>query len=104
MSIALAGYPFLGPYSSTAALENRSGVYAILTPTQNGRYKVLDVGESHAVRERVESHERTSCWQRNATRRGIRYAAYYTPHLQQPGRKKIEEKIREKYDPPCGER
>ena len=102
MAIEILGYTFVGPYDSTTSLEDRSGVYAILTPTSADRYIVIDVGESSQVRTRVETHDRKRCWQRNATPSGLRYAAYYTPRLRQAGRKAIEVKIRSEYDPPCG--
>lgn len=100
--IELAGYQFDGPYSSTSMLEDRSGVYAILSPIDTNRYKVVDVGESTNVKTRVENHDRSACWKRNATSEGLRYAVHYTPHLQQAGRKDIEQKVRNKYNPPCG--
>ena len=103
MTIELAGYKFAGPYRSTESLENRSGVYGILTPTSATRYKVIDVGESATVRSRVENHDRKPCWRRNANNGQISYAVYYTPGLQQAGRKEIEQKIRKQYSPPCGE-
>jgi hypothetical protein len=31
-------------------------------------------------------------------------AVLYTPHLQEAGRREIEQKIRDEYDPPCGKR
>lgn len=102
MSINLAGYRFAGSYSSTGSLANRSGVYAILTPTYSNRYRVVDVGESAKVKSRVETHDRKSCWQRNANSGELRYAAYYTPGLQQAGRQAIEQKVRKRYRPPCG--
>lgn len=104
MSITLAGYEFSGPYSSTASLEDRSGVYAILTPTAANRYKVIDVGESAMVKRRVENHERESCWRRNANSGGICYAVYYTPGQPQTGRQIVEQKVRQEYRPPCGDR
>lgn len=103
MSIEIAGYTFSGPYKSTSLLEDRSGVYTVLTPTDTTHYKVVDVGESAKVKTRVENHERKPCWQRNTTSDGLRYAVYYTPNLQQAGRKVIEQKIRYQYRPPCGE-
>jgi hypothetical protein len=102
MSITLAGYKFDGPYKATSSLNDRSGVYAILTPTSASRYKVVDVGESATVKSRVENHDRKPCWQRNANSGGLYYAAHYTPGLQQAGRKAIEQKIRQQYNPPCG--
>lgn len=101
MSIELAGYKFRGPYTSTDNLEDRAGVYAILCPTAQNRYKVIDVGESHEVKTRVETHDRKGCWERHCSST-IKYAVYYTPHMQQPGRKEIEQEIRNRYDPPCG--
>lgn len=101
MSIEIVGYDFEGPYLYTSSLSNRSGVYVILTPTSNSNYKVLDVGESAHVKTRVETHNRTTCWNRNANNGGIRYAAYYTGEAQ---RMSIERKIRDQYDPPCGKK
>ena len=102
MTIEIAGYKFAGAYSSTSSLENRSGVYAVLTPTDAMRYKVIDVGESATVKNRIETHDRKPCWQRNANNGGFFYAVHYTPRLQQAGRRLIEQEIRKKYRPSCG--
>jgi len=102
MSITLAGYEFNGPYSSAGTLKDQSGVYAILAATTSNRYKVLDVGESHEVKTRVENHDRKDCWNRNSNPGGLSYAVRYTPGLQQAGRREIEKAVREKYTPPCG--
>jgi hypothetical protein len=104
MTIEISGYEFSGPFSDTSSLEDRSGVYAILTPTGNSKYKVVDVGESATVKTRVENHDRNPCWQRNANKGGIQCAAHYTPGLHQAGRRKIEQEIRDQYKPPCGDR
>lgn len=102
MTIEIAGYKFAGPYNSISPLEDRSGVYAVLTPTNATHYKVIDVGESATVKSRVENHDRKSCWQRNANSGGLRYAVHYTPGLQQAGRQSIEQRVRQEYRPPCG--
>jgi hypothetical protein len=102
MSITLSSYKFDGPYKSAASLADRSGVYAILTPTTSSRYKIVDVGESAKVKTRVENHDRAPCWRRNANSGGLYYAVRYTPGLQQAGRQAIEQKIRKQYGPPCG--
>jgi hypothetical protein len=102
MAIELSGYKFAGTYASTSSLEDRSGVYAILTPTTQNRYRVLDIGESATVKSRVENHDRESCWRRQAKNGEIRYAVHYTPGLQQTGRRAIEQEIRGQYHPPCG--
>lgn len=79
MSITLAGYEFGGPHFSTEKLEDRSGVYAVLYKTPSGNYKVIDVGESHAVRTGVETHDRKSCWKRPCESSNLHYAVHYTP-------------------------
>ncbi len=103
MPITIAGYSFDGPYSSTISLEDRSGVYAILCKKDNGNYGLVDVGESATVKTRVETHGRKPCWSRNCNSTQ-KFAVLYTPHLQQPGRVEIEQKIRAQYNPTCGER
>ena len=102
MSIKLSDYTLEGPYQSTSPLRDRSGVYAILTPSGSTSYEVIDVGESATVKTRVENHDREPCWWRNANRGGLHYAVRYTPGLQQAGRKAVEQKIRKQYRPPCG--
>lgn len=100
MSITLAGYDFEGPFKSSGSLENRAGVYAVFCPTSDNKYKVIDVGEASEVKSRVEQHDRSSCWGRNCS--NLQYGAHYTPNTKQPGRRDIESKVRDKYDPPCG--
>lgn len=102
MSIKIDKYDFEGPYSDTNSLEDRSGVYVILDYRDDGKHYVLDVGESAQVRTRVENHDRKDCWDLN--REGnLRFAVHYTPGLQQAGRMAIEQEIRDKYNPPCGQ-
>ncbi|GAB6166183.1 hypothetical protein JCM19992_21830 [Thermostilla marina] len=102
MSIRIGQYTFEGPYSNTAQLDDRAGVYAILC-SHDGKYDVVDVGESAQIRTRVENHDRKDCWQWNCAGT-LMVAAYYTPHLQSAGRVSIEQEIRARYNPPCGER
>ena len=95
MAIQIAGYNFVGPYSSTSSLRESAGVYAIL----DGRSSpsLIYVGESASVKSRVENnHEREPCWIRESNS-GIYYAAYYT----QGNRTAIESEIRRRYNPPC---
>lgn len=100
MTIKIGKHSFDGPYSSTDSLEDRSGVYAILCKREK-EYHLLDVGESAEVKERVDTHDRKGCWEENCDAT-LTYAVHYTPNLQQPGRKEIEQEIRDQYDTPCG--
>ncbi|HOD17371.1 MAG TPA: hypothetical protein PKJ14_01835 [Candidatus Cloacimonadota bacterium] len=102
MSIQLGKYSFEGPYPKTDLLQDKSGVYAILS-WENNAYTVIDIGESATVKTRLDSHERFNCWERHCNGT-IYYAVYYTPNMQQAGRMEIEQELRDKYNPICGER
>jgi hypothetical protein len=102
MSIEIDGIQFEGPYTDINRLEDRSGVYAILDQ-RTDKTILLDAGESSEVRSRISNHDRKSCW--NSHSQGtVSVAVIYTPNLQQTGRKELEQKIRNKYNPTCGDR
>jgi len=101
MSLSIEGYSFEGSFTNTYSLKNVGGVYVILTKNSNNEYNVVDVGESSNVRDRIENHDRSGCWQRNK-KNGIFYFVHYTSGLTEADRRVIETKIRVKYDPPCG--
>jgi len=100
MSIKIAGYSFGGPYSSPSTLYEDPGVYVILCKT-NDSYKVLDVGESKNMRDRVTNHDRKDCWKKNC-KGTIVYAEM--KEADEDKRRAIEKTIRDKKDPPCGEK
>jgi hypothetical protein len=102
MAITVGVYSFEGPYEDTSNLEDRSGVYVIFC-FRDGKYYVVDVGESAKVKDRVDNHDRSDCWKKNCTGT-LMVAVHYTPNLQQAGRMEIEQAIRDQYNPPCGER
>ena len=89
----IAGYNFTGPLADYQ-LDNSSGVYAVL----GSGNKVVDVGESNDVKARIDNHDRKSCWQReghNGT-----FAVCYAPSDR---RENIEQDVRRKTNPPCGQ-
>ena len=71
MAINLRYYSFEGPFQSTESLHFSSGVYAILGKhPADVQYRVIDIGQSQNIRQRVGMHDRARCWQRTtATRR-----------------------------------
>ena len=91
----ISGYGFEGPFAYTFQLKDHSGVYVVLDKNHN----VLDVGESSAVKTRMESHDRKSCWKRFGE---FSFFVYYISS--EIKRKQIEEGIRRRYSPPCGEK
>lgn len=92
-------YQFDGPHTSTGSLLNRSGVYVISTIV-NGYHKVLDVGESHDVQDRVTNHDRKESWQRHMVDNLYASALYCTA----AERMLVESAIRQFHNPPCGVR
>ena len=100
MPIVIGQYTFDGPHTSTEALEDRAGVYAILCETRS-QYHVMDIGESAQLRTRVENHDRQHCWTRKC-RGALAVAVLYTPNLHQAGRRAIEQQFRAQYSPCCG--
>ena len=102
MAFERYGYTWEGAFTDPEKLESRSGVYMVWC--RNGEnWKVLDVGESHDVKERVKNHDRADQWRRNC-QGTLHFSACYTPNLQQAGRREIEKVIRQKENPPCGDR
>lgn len=103
MSIKIGGYDFEGPFTDTSKLRSEQGVYSILDHRPDGKYIVVDVGESEDVRSRIENHDRSDCWNRN--RQGtLTVAVLYTPGRSGDRRRAIESALREQYSPACGVR
>jgi len=96
----LGKYDFVGPYENTDKIEDESGIYIVFDDTGDS-YHYLDVGEAGSVKSRLDTHDRKDCWKRHAKGK-IVFFVMYTPNLQQEGRKKIEDEIRQEKNPPCG--
>ncbi len=93
-------YSFEGPFASAADLREASGVYLISTVTSAKTHKVIDVGESGDLNERVINHDRAPVWKRHE-QSGIYMSAYYCA---ESTRMAIERELRLYFDPPCGDR
>jgi hypothetical protein len=101
MGIQIDQWNFEGPYSNAAPIKKQSGVYAVLTrPRSGGQYSVVDVGESGDVRTRLDTHDRTACWNRNNAGE-LAVAVYY---CDERTRMTVEATIRRAFNPPCGQR
>src|SRR5579871_3498609 len=98
MTINIGNYTFDGAYSSPTHLADRSGVYAVLGATMNGK-KVVDIGEAGGIRSRVQAHDRAQAWARHGL--PLSYAALYCDETSQI---RIERELRARYNPPCGDR
>ena len=100
MSIQIGNYNFDGPHGSTNGLRAQSGVYVILGRNSDSTWRILDIGKSQSVKERVENHDRKPDWQRQGHQE-LAVAALYVPVHQ---RMAIERGLRTHYNPPCGDR
>ncbi len=99
--IEIGSYDFEGPFKNTSNLETQSGVYAILGRNSvNEDWGVIDIGESVNVRYRVENHDRAGCW-KEQNYAILNCAAYYCNLID---RSIIETELRNRYNPPCGDR
>lgn len=100
MAVQIDNYNFEGPFRDPASLRDQSGVYAVLGGNGVNSWRVVDIGESAQVRTRVTNHDRADCWSRNRGG-GLAYAAYY---CNERDRMRIEQELRAKINPPCGDR
>jgi hypothetical protein len=101
MAIEISGFSFEGPYTSTVYLKHAQGVYAILDKRRDGKWWVIDVGESEDVKDRVDNHDRKPCWERN--RQGeLGVAVLYTSGWAASQRQALESRIRDAFSPACG--
>lgn len=100
MAINLKSYLFEGLYKDPALLQSQSGVYAILgrNPVDLD-WTVLDLGESGDVREQVSCHDRREDWSRQS-KKELACAAYYCSEVL---RVRVEQELRDHFNPPCGE-
>jgi hypothetical protein len=99
--IPIGYYNFDGPYPTLSKIENRPGLYAIISEYYDKHY-LLDVGQSDDVKKAIKNHERRKCWEKYRKGR-IRYAVYYTPEAGPKKRTSIENEIRKIYETiPCG--
>lgn len=104
MSITIGRFTAEGPFTNTDGLREQAGVYVILTRNGNAQnWNVVDVGESHALRSRVENHDRSDCWNRN-NQGTLAVAAIYDSTLISGNRFGVEQELRTQFAPDCGER
>jgi len=102
-SLNILGYSFEGPYTDISSVRDQAGLYVICDYRSDGKWYVLDVGESEQLRTRLTNHERASCWNRH--RQGqLGVAVLYTPGWTEDQRRILESTIRDAFSPPCGKR
>lgn len=93
-------YVFTGPHPNAKSLPAKSGVYVITRQLTNGSYKIIDVGESRNISERIQSHDRMNQWNM-ASNSSFNV---WTCLADQNQRMIIERDIRIAYEPICGQK
>ncbi len=103
----IAGVEFEGPVSvdTTVIPANRAAVYVIICRKSDQKNYVTDVGESGETGKRIATHERRPCWERNCNGTLSVYLRYMptSEGYTAADRRQLERKIRQQYDPPCGQ-
>jgi len=93
------GYNFDGGYYTPERLQAEPGIYMVFA-----NQKIIDIGESENIQDRLQNHDRKDCWQRYAKGSTIYYAAHYMQGSSQDQRRTVEAVFRSKDKPPCGEK
>ncbi len=93
-------HQFYGPHTNNNTLPERSGVYIITTITPSQQHLVIDVGESHNIKNRISNHDRTPQWKNNI-QNGLHAWVLVANESQ---RMLIEKEHRLAYNPVCGDR
>lgn len=100
--VTIEGHEFEGWYSSVDKLKEKEGVYVVVC-VEKGKFRIVDVGQSDKVRNRIETHDRKDCWEQNCKSENTRFGVLYTSGLTDDERREIEGKIRaNRPNMPCG--
>lgn len=94
MPITVGELMFRGPYSKTAMLEHRPGVWAVLDGRES---RPVAAGAAEDVKRAVESHPARPCWTRRCERPAV--AVLYSPRA--PRRRRLVRRLRGEYELPC---
>lgn len=83
---------FHGPFALNTPFHPVPGVYVVMSQT-----KVVDVGQTENLKQRMACHERESCWRLNAANQ-----LYFTIISSKDERLQVESALRLKHQPSCG--
>jgi hypothetical protein len=75
-NVKIAGRAFACVRLSEADFTDVAAVYVILCVGRNGRWTVLDVGQSGQVGSRIDDHDRKACWTKNCPNNNIWVCVY----------------------------
>ena len=101
-TMEIADYIANGPFDIDE-ISKGPGVYIILcdNPDQS-KYGIIDIGESEDVKSRLQTHDRKDCWEQNCPHT-LKVAVIRNNVANEDNRRVIEKKLREQFNPPCGQ-
>ncbi len=101
MTKNILGYSFEGPFQKdSGAIGNQPGVYVVY---DNAGTKVVDVGQSETLADRLSDHDREDCWKQNGwSSNEDNIYVYYVDS--KADRDIVEQSTRTVFKPSCGER
>ena len=103
MTVTIGRHNADGLFTDISQIYAGSGVYIIVCWAMHstGNYKIIDIGESGNIRERISGHDRKSQWSNYCTQT-IAFATI--PIATETQRRQVERELRQQIKPPCGER
>ena len=99
IKIPQGSFIFEGPLANLDALQALAGVYLVMHQTAKKKLRIIDIGSSDDVRQRLKHHERLYCW-RNYSNDENRF--FGVRYCNQQDRNLIENWLRDYYQPVCG--
>ena len=101
-TMTIGNYTANGPFD-VDQVSNCPGVYIILCGNPNEtELNVIDVGESERVLNRLKTHDRKECWQQHCSIT-LKAVVIRKNVNTQDKRLKIEQELRQAFQPPCGQ-
>ncbi len=86
MAIYIGQEPFSGPFRAASLVEDRSGLYAVLSDDASN--EILELDEAANLSARLEQAA-----ERFAGPSGVRFAVRYTPGVQRTGRERMLQEL-----------
>jgi hypothetical protein len=104
--VTIGGLPFQCVKLSEADFSDIAAIYVILCVDKNGNWTVIDIGQTGELGKRIDTHDRRSCWETNCPNHNIWVCIYKMPtdKYNKQDRLELEKRLRNQYNPPCGER
>jgi len=104
--IIIDGLAFQCVRLSDPDFKDIAAIYVIICVDKDGKWKVLDVGQTGELGERIDHHDRKKCWEDNCPNKNIWFCVYKMPSdkYSKQDRLDVEKKLRAKHNPSCGKK